>query len=162
MNEELWTAVDRFISDLLIAPDSALDEAVRASTEAGLPAIQVSAPLGKFLHLLAKICGAHTILEIGTLGGYSTIWLARALPTGGRLITLEADPKHAEVARANIARAGLDEGRREALGEVGEDRRQILQRHAGTQIQVRPWQRRWPILGALILLPRLFLRGAIR
>ncbi|HEU0008724.1 MAG TPA: O-methyltransferase [Verrucomicrobiae bacterium] len=107
MNEEQWTAVDRFIDDLLIPPDPALDAALRASVEASLPAIQVSPAHGKLLHLLAKVRGAHTILEIGTLGGYSTIWLARALPPGGRLITLEADPKHAEVARANIARAGL-------------------------------------------------------
>jgi predicted O-methyltransferase YrrM len=80
---------------------------VRASSEAGLPAIQISPPLGKLLHLLAKIRGVETILEVGTLGGYSAIWLARALPVGGRLITLEADPKHAEVARANITQAGL-------------------------------------------------------
>jgi predicted O-methyltransferase YrrM len=107
MNEGQWSAVDRFVSDLLIPSDPALDEALRASAEAGLPAIQVSPPLGKLLHLLARIRGARNILEIGTLGGYSTIWLARALPAGGRLITLEADPKHAEVARTNIARAGL-------------------------------------------------------
>jgi predicted O-methyltransferase YrrM len=107
MNEEQWTAVDRFISDWLIPSDPALEAALRASVEAGLPAIQVSPAHGKLLHLLAKVRGAHTILEIGTLGGYSTIWLARALPPGGCLITLEADPKHAEVARANIALAGL-------------------------------------------------------
>ena len=107
MNEELWTTVDRFIGDLLIPQDAALDAALRASVEAGLPAIQVSPAHGKLLHLLAKVRGAKAILEIGTLGGYSTIWLARALPVGGRLITLEAEPKHAEVARANIALAGL-------------------------------------------------------
>jgi predicted O-methyltransferase YrrM len=107
MNEEKWTAVDRFVSDLLIPPDAALEAALRASADAGLPAIQVSPAHGKFLHLLAKVRGARSILEIGTLGGYSTIWLARALTPGGRLITLEAEPKHAEVARANIARAGL-------------------------------------------------------
>ena len=107
MNEEHWTTVDDFISDMLVPPDPALDEALRASAEGGLPAIQVSPVLGKLLHILAKVRGARTILEIGTLGGYSTIWLARALPAGGHLITLEADPKHAEVAHANIARAGL-------------------------------------------------------
>jgi predicted O-methyltransferase YrrM len=107
MNEEQWSAVDRFVSDRLIPSDPALDEALRASAEAGLPAIQVSPPLGKLLHLLARIRGVRNILEIGTLGGYSTIWLGRALPADGRLITLEADPKHAEVARVNIARAGL-------------------------------------------------------
>jgi len=107
MNEEQWTAVDRFISDLLIPSDPALEEALRASTKAGLPAIQVSPALGKLLHLLARVRGARRILEIGTLGGYSTIWLARALPVGGRLITLEADRKYAEIARANIALAGV-------------------------------------------------------
>ena len=107
MSQEQWTAVDNYITDLLIPPDPALEPALRASAEAGLPAIQVSPPQGKLLHLLARIQGARAILEIGTLGGYSTIWLARALPAGGRLITLEVDPKHAEIARANIARAGL-------------------------------------------------------
>jgi predicted O-methyltransferase YrrM len=102
-----WTAVDRYITDLLVPPDSALDAALQASAAAGLPAINVAPNQGKFLMLLAQIQGARSILEIGTLGAYSTIWLARALPADGRLITLEADPKHAEVARANIARAGL-------------------------------------------------------
>jgi|SRR5579859_6630405 len=102
-----WTAVDRYITDLLVPPDPALDAALQASAAAGLPAINVAPNQGKFLMLLAQIQGARSILEIGTLGAYSTIWLARALPADGRLITLEADPKHAEVARANIARAGL-------------------------------------------------------
>lgn len=106
--QEQWTAVDRYISDLLVPPDPALDAALAASTAAGLPAINVAPNQGKLLHLLARLKGARTILEIGTLGGYSTIWLARALPADGRLITLEAEPKHAEIARANIARAGLD------------------------------------------------------
>jgi predicted O-methyltransferase YrrM len=109
MNEELWASVDQFIAETLIPPDPALEAALRASTEAGLPAIHVSAAQGKFLHLLAKIQGAHSILEIGTLAGYSTIWLARALPANGRLITLEAEPKHAAVARSNIVRAGLSQ-----------------------------------------------------
>jgi predicted O-methyltransferase YrrM len=107
MSEEQWTAVDRYITDTLLGPDPSLDAALQASTEAGLPAISVTPNQGKLLHLLALAHGARTILEIGTLGGYSTIWLARALPGGGRLITLEADPKHAEVARTNIAGAGL-------------------------------------------------------
>jgi len=105
--KQLWTRVDRYIVDALIGADEALDAAVRDSEAAGLPAIQVSAPQGKFLHLLARMLGARRILEIGTLGGYSTIWLARGLANGGRLITLEAVPLHASVARANIARAGL-------------------------------------------------------
>ena len=107
MSQDLWTAVDRYIADLLVPADPALDEALAASAAAGLPPISVSPNEGKLLHLLARIQGARRILEIGTLGGYSTIWLARALPADGRLVTLEADPKHAEVACANLARAGL-------------------------------------------------------
>jgi predicted O-methyltransferase YrrM len=107
MSQELWTAVDRYITDLLAPSDPALEAALAASAKAGMPAINVAPNQGKLLQLLAQLQGARAILEIGTLGGYSTIWLARALPPGGRLITLEADPKHAEVAAANIARAGL-------------------------------------------------------
>jgi len=107
MSQEQWTAVDRYIADLFIASDPALDAALADSEAAGLPSINVSPVQGKLLHMLARLQGARNILEIGTLGGYSAIWLARALPAGGRLITLEANPKHAEVARANIARAGL-------------------------------------------------------
>ena len=110
MTQELWTAVDRYLVDLLVPPDLALDAAMEASEEAGLPPISVSPTQGKFLHLLAKIKGARTILEIGTLGGYSTIWFARALPAGGRIVTLEADPKHAKVARWNLSRGA---GRRD-------------------------------------------------
>jgi predicted O-methyltransferase YrrM len=107
MTQEQWTAVDRYITEVLVPGDAALEAALEASAAAGLPPINVTPNQGKLLMLLALIQGARSILEIGTLGGYSTIWLARALPAGGRLITLEADPKHAEVARANIARAGL-------------------------------------------------------
>ena len=107
MSQEQWTAVDRYLTDLLVPPDPALDAALRASTAAGLPPINVSPNQGKLLHLLARVQGARSILEVGTLGGYSTIWLARALPFGGRLVTLEADPGHAEIARANLDRAGL-------------------------------------------------------
>jgi predicted O-methyltransferase YrrM len=107
MSQDQWTAVDRYLTDLLVRPDPALEAALRDSAAAGLPAISVSPNQGKLLHLLARLQGARSILEIGTLGGYSTIWLARALPAGGRLVTLEADAKHAEVARGNIARAGL-------------------------------------------------------
>ncbi|WP_237151658.1 O-methyltransferase [Oryzibacter oryziterrae] len=107
MNGKHWTAVDTYITDQLIPADAALDAALSANQKAGLPAHDVSPPQGKFLQLLALAIGARRILEIGTLGGYSTIWLARALPDGGRLVTLEAEPRHAEVARGNIARAGL-------------------------------------------------------
>src|SRR4051794_4808902 len=104
-----WTAIDGYLSGLFVPPDAALDGALEASRAAGLPSINVSPSEGKLLHLLARSHGARTILEIGTLGGYSTIWLARALPAGGKLITLEFNPKHADVARANIARANLSD-----------------------------------------------------
>jgi predicted O-methyltransferase YrrM len=107
VSQEQWSSVDRFIAEMIVPTDPALDAALSDSAAAGLPAISVSPNQGKLLHLLARVQGARHILEIGTLGGYSTIWLARALPEGRRLVTLEAEPKHAEVARANIARAGL-------------------------------------------------------
>jgi len=107
MRQGRWAAVDSYISGSLIRPDEVLDSALRTAAEAGLPAINVSPTQGKLLQLLALGQGARRILEIGTLGGYSTVWLARALPPGGRLITLEAEPRHAAVARANLANAGL-------------------------------------------------------
>jgi len=107
MNQETWTAVDHYLTGLLEPSDSVLEAALNASTAAGLPPINVSPVQGRLLQLLARIQGAWNILEIGTLGGYSTIWLARALPAGGTLITLEFDPKHTEIARANFGRAGL-------------------------------------------------------
>lgn len=107
--EQLWTAVDRYITDMVVQPDQVLDAALESCASAGLPQISVSAGEGKLLHLLARIRRANSILEIGTLAAYSTIWLARALPPGGRLITLESDPSHAAVARANVARANLDD-----------------------------------------------------
>ena len=107
--QEGWTAVDRYITDLLVPEDPALQAAMEASVAAGMPPIAVTPNQGKLLGLLARVQGARTILELGTLGGYSTIWLARALPAGGRLVTLEAEAEYAEIARANIARAGLAE-----------------------------------------------------
>jgi predicted O-methyltransferase YrrM len=107
MTQEQWTSVDRYIEDLFVKNDPVLAAALDASNAAGLPTISVAPNQGKLLLLLARLQGARRILEIGTLGGYSTIWLARALPPGGKLVTLEADPKHADVARANIDRAGL-------------------------------------------------------
>jgi len=107
MIQEQWKAVDQYFTDLLVRPDPALDQALAASAAAGLPAIHVAPNQGKLLYLLARMLSARRILEIGTLGGYSTIWLARALPAEGRLITLEADAKHAKVARANLVRAGV-------------------------------------------------------
>lgn len=108
MSQERWSAVDRYYANLLLPGDPALDAALRSAVEElGWGEGSVSPAQGMLLHLLARACGARSILEIGTLGGYSTIWLARALPPGGRLVTLEADPEHARVARANVARAGL-------------------------------------------------------
>lgn len=107
MTQHQWDAVDEYIEDLLIGEDAALDAALAAADKADLPPIAVAPSQGKFLNLLARAHGARRILEIGTLAGYSTIWLARALPADGRLITLEYDPRHAEVATANIAAAGL-------------------------------------------------------
>jgi predicted O-methyltransferase YrrM len=107
MTQRVWTEVDDYISGLLIGADPALDSALAAGDKAGLPQISVSPSQGKMLHLIARIRGARKILEIGTLAGYSTIWLARALPPDGKLITLEYEPLHAEIATANIAAAGL-------------------------------------------------------
>jgi predicted O-methyltransferase YrrM len=108
MGQEQWTAVDQYVTESLELSDAVLDASIAANRESGLPAIDVSPPLGKLLYLLARIQGARRILEIGTLGGYSSIWLARALPEGGRLTTLEANELHAAVARANLRRAGLE------------------------------------------------------
>lgn len=107
MTQELWSAVDYYISALLAPHDAILTDTLEASAKAGLPSIQVSPTQGKLLHILARMVGARNILEIGTLGGYSSIWMARALPPGGYLLTLEADKKHAQVARENFDRAGL-------------------------------------------------------
>jgi predicted O-methyltransferase YrrM len=107
MSKDLWASVDRYLESKLLRPDPVLEAVLGANTAAALPAIDVAPTQGKLLKLLAQMIGARSILEIGTLGAYSTIWLARALPEGGKLVTLEADPKHAEVAVSNLARAGL-------------------------------------------------------
>ena len=107
MSRAQWAAVDAYLTDTVLPPDPVLDAALTASAAAGLPDIAVSAPQGALLHLLARVQGARTILEVGTLGGYSTIWLARAMPENGRMVTLESEAHHAEVARANLGRAGL-------------------------------------------------------
>ena len=109
MTYEQWTSVDQYISRLFELDDKILQQALIDSEAAGLPSIAVSPPQGMLLMLLGRAVAARNILEIGTLGGYSAIWLARALPAGGRLITLESDPAHAAVARANIERAGLSD-----------------------------------------------------
>ncbi|MBP6015550.1 MAG: O-methyltransferase [Candidatus Promineofilum sp.] len=120
MSIDLWTTVDDYITTLFVPADPVLDAALAGSTAAGLPQIAVSPAQGKLLAVLARAMGARTILEIGTLGGYSAICLARALPPDGRLITLEYNPKHAEVARVNIARAGLAGQVEVIVGPAGE------------------------------------------
>ncbi len=107
MDEKVWEAVDRYVEDVVVRPDPILESVRKESERAGLPPINVTANQGKLLMLLAKAKGARRILEVGTLGGYSTVWLARALPRGGRLVTLEVEPVHARVAAANVASAGL-------------------------------------------------------
>lgn len=107
MNPSQWNAVDTYFTDHLVKSDAALEATLAASAQAGLPEINVAPNQGKLLHILAKIQGARRILEIGTLGGYSTIWLARALPADGELLSLEANPEYAALARRNIAGAGL-------------------------------------------------------
>lgn len=104
---ETWHEVDEFVDATLVRPDESLEQARAASDRAGLPPIAVSAAQGKLLHLIARMIGARRVLEIGTLGGYSAIWMARALPAGGQLVSLELDPRHAEIARSNVERAGL-------------------------------------------------------
>jgi predicted O-methyltransferase YrrM len=109
MAEDQWTEVEQYFSKRLLPSDPILESALEACATAGLPAISVSPNEGKLLQILAQIVGAHSILEIGTLGAYSTIWLARGLRAGGHLITLEVDPKHADVAQVNVSRAGLQD-----------------------------------------------------
>lgn len=121
MSEASWDAVDRYLTEALLPRDEILDAVLDRCAAAALPPISVSAAQGRFLHLLAKICGARNVLEVGTLGGYSTIWLARALPPHGRVLTIELDPHHADIAVENFERAGLSEAveiRRGAAIEV--------------------------------------------
>ncbi|WP_374352138.1 O-methyltransferase [Chitinimonas sp.] len=120
MNQANWTAVDDYFCQLLVPEDEALRAAVRDSDAASLPAHQVAPNQGKLLQLLAQICGARRILEIGTLGGYSTIWMARALPADGQLVSLEFNPQYAEVARRNIDRAGLSDKVDIRIGRAGD------------------------------------------
>jgi len=129
--QERWTAVDRYITNLLVPEDAALEAALRDSVAAGLPPIAVTPNQGKLLALLARVQGACRILEMGTLGGYSTIWLARALPAGGRLVTLEAEAEYAELARANIARAGLAESVELRVGPALQTLPQLVAEGAG-------------------------------
>src|SRR5688500_8317222 len=173
MSQEQWTAVDQYLDELLVGSDPALVAALQASQHAGLPAINVAPNQGKLLALLARMQGARSILEIGTLGGYSTIWLARALPAGGRLVTLEADPKHAEVARANIARADLAGAVEIRLGQALDTLPQLQAEGAGPFDLVfldadKPnmpayfeWALRLTRRGSLILVDNVVWRGEV-
>jgi len=116
MSDPIWSAVDDYLEALLTPPDEGLSHALEAATDAGLPAIQVPALQGKLLHLLVQMSGARRVLEVGTLGGYSTIWLARGLPSDGEVVTLEVDADHARVAGANFAAAGVDDRVRLVVG----------------------------------------------
>ncbi|HEY4277998.1 MAG TPA: O-methyltransferase [Conexibacter sp.] len=129
--QETWTAVDRYVVDQLIGDDPVLDAALADGEAAGLPSISVTAPQGKLLHLLARTIGARSILELGTLAGYSTIWLARALGDDGRLVSLEADAGYAEVARRNVARDGLDGVVEVRVGLAIETLPQLVEEGAG-------------------------------
>jgi len=173
MTEELWTNVDHYLSNLLVPAEPGLDAALEASHAAGLPAIAVAPNQGKLLHVLARAIGARHILEIGTLGGYSTIWLARALPAGGRLITLEADARHAEVANANLAHAGLAEvaevriGRAlETLPKIAAERREpfdlvFIDADKPSNADYFAWALRLSRRGSLIIVDNVVRGGAI-
>ncbi|HEY6193577.1 MAG TPA: O-methyltransferase [Candidatus Eisenbacteria bacterium] len=131
MDRELWTRVDDYLSRTLVPDDAALAGALAASAAAGLPAIQVAPNQGRLLQLLARAIGARAILELGTLGGYSTLWLARGLAPGGRLVTLEAEPRHAAVAEATFARAGLADVISLRLGPALATLEQLVAERAG-------------------------------
>jgi predicted O-methyltransferase YrrM len=132
MSQEIWNAVESYLTENLVPADPVLQAGLARNAASGLPSIDVSPNEGKLLYLLAKIRGAKRILEIGTLGGYSTIWLARALPADGTLVTLELDPKHAEVARANITHAGLASKVEVRLGPALDSLRKLQDEAAGS------------------------------
>ncbi|WGW13562.1 O-methyltransferase [Saxibacter everestensis] len=131
MTNDQWTSVDSYLADLLVSEDSILVAVHDANAAAGLPSIDVSPVQGKFLMLLAQISGARSVLEIGTLGGYSTIWLARGTPVDSRIVTLEAEPKHAEIARSNFGHAGLADRIEIRIGPALETLPQLAQEGAG-------------------------------
>ena len=131
MAEDRWTEVDRYFSERLLPSDSILESALETSVTAGLPAISVSPNQGKLLQMLAQIVGARRILEIGTLGGYSTIWLARGLRVGGHLVTLELNPEHARIAQVNISRADLQDVVKVRIGNALETLPQLAAERGG-------------------------------
>lgn len=131
MSQDQWNEIDKYFSDLILKQDNILENTLKTSTDAGLPEIAVAPLHGKFLHLMVKIKGARNILEIGTLGGYSTIWMARALTSGGKLTTLEADPRNADIARQNIEAAGLTDKVDIRIGSALESLLILEQENAG-------------------------------
>jgi predicted O-methyltransferase YrrM len=172
--KQQWNAVDRYLCDLFAPPDPALEATLRDSDAAGLPAIQVSAAQGKLLMLLARAIGARNILEIGTLGGYSTIWLGRGVPaSGGKVISLEAVAKHAQIARANIARAGLSGVVEVRLGQAVDSLAQLSAERRGpfdlifidadkpSYPQYLDWSLRLSRPGTLIIADNVVRKGAI-
>lgn len=173
MSQEQWTAVDQYITDRLISPDAVLDQVLRASAEAGLPSINVTPNQGKLLSILARAQGARNILEVGTLGGYSTIWLARALPSDGRLITLESEPKHAEVALKNFSLAGVERAVELRLGRAGDTLPQLAVEGRGpfdftfidadkpSTLDYFNWALRLSRRGSLIVVDNVVRKGAV-
>jgi predicted O-methyltransferase YrrM len=173
MDQEQWAAVDEYIARLLLPPDEALEAALADSAAAGLPEIAISPIYGKLLTLLAQSHGARSILEIGALGGYSAICLARALPPRGQLITLEFDPTHAAVARANIARAGLADQVEVRVGRAGDTLEQLAAEGAGpfdlifidadkpSYVEYLHWSLRLSRPGTLILADNVVRQGRV-
>jgi predicted O-methyltransferase YrrM len=131
VSRERWSEVDGYIEEMLLGSDEALEAALRANEAAGLPSIAVSPAQGKLLQMLARIHGARSILELGTLGGYSTIWLARALGAGGRLVSLELEPSYSALAAENLARAGLADRVELRVGAAIDTLRMLIQEGAG-------------------------------
>lgn len=173
MTEEQWAAVDHYFDGLFAPPDPALDAAIKATSDAGMPLINVAANQGKLLQLLARMVGARKILEVGTLGGYSAIWMARALPPDGRLITLEVNPTHADIARANIARAGLADKVEVRLGSAHDSLPQLAEQGSGpfdlvfidadkaSTSAYLTWALRLTKPGSLILIDNVVRNGAV-
>jgi predicted O-methyltransferase YrrM len=173
VTEQRWAEVDRYICELFVPPDPALDQALETSRAAGLPPINVAPNQGKLLHLLARLAGARRVLEVGTLGGYSTIWLARALPADGHLTTLEIDPDRADLARANLERAGLAERVTVRIGPAADTLASLAAEGAGPFDLVfidadKPgnpeyfaWAMRLARPGSLIVVDNVVRRGAV-
>lgn len=174
MDVAIWSAVDNYFSDTLLKFDKALySQILKSNAEAGLPAIDVSAPLGKFLNMMVFMTRAKRVLEIGTLGGYSTVWMAKALAPGGRLISLEMDPLHAETARANVAKAGVSDLVEIRVGKALDSLAKLEQENLPTFDLVfidadkanNPnyfaWALKWTRKGSVIIVDNVVRKGAV-